>query len=112
MSSENPSHDKQRLVVPFRTADRAHRLRESLPCDHEYFDILSSPLSEDAALSDDDWRQRRVDNILALLKANAELRALAVRLSETLAARGLRGGNGLDQAPRIASVRAGNVARS
>lgn len=59
--------------------------------------MLSSPLREDTALSDDEWRQRSVDNILALLKANAELRALAVKLSDILAARGGWDANSLDK---------------
>ena len=63
--------------------------------------MLSSPLREEA-LSDDAWRQRSVDNILALLKANAELRALAVKLSEILTARIGVDSDILDQAARVA----------
>jgi hypothetical protein len=92
MNSEDPSHDKLPLVVPFHDADRVRRLHKSPPklppCDHEFHDVLSSPLREDKVMSDDEWRQRSVDNIMALLKANADLRALAVKLSDILAARG------------------------
>jgi hypothetical protein len=74
MSSEDRLRDRQPLVVPFRDADRVKRTRKSHHCDHEFLDVLASPLREDSALSDDDSRQRSVDNIMALLKANAELR--------------------------------------
>ncbi len=91
MNSEDPSHDKPQLVVSLQDADRMRRERKSQPrspaCDHEFNELLTSPLREDKALSDDEWRQRSVDNIMALLKANAELRALAVKLSDILAAR-------------------------
>src|ERR1700758_15442 len=97
MSSEDPSHDKQRLVVPFPNANSVRRQRKSPQHDHEFFDVLSSPRSEGKPLSDEEWRQRRIDNILALLKANAELRALAVKLSDILTARGGWDGNGLDK---------------
>jgi hypothetical protein len=104
MNSEDSSHSKHVLVVPFQDADRVRRLRKSptksQSGDHEFIDVLSQPLREDKAnkvMSDDEWRQRSVDNILALLKANAELRALAVKLSDILAARGGWDGNGLDK---------------
>lgn len=104
MSSEDPSHDK--FVMPFQDADRIRRRRQtppkSPPCDHEFLDVLSSPLREDRALTDDEWRQRSVDNILALLKANAELRALAVKLSDILAARAGWDRNGLPKAKEAA----------
>jgi hypothetical protein len=95
MNSEDPSHDKPQLVVSFQDADRLRRQRKSPVgspvCDHRFQDVLTSPLREDKAeartLSDDEWQQRSVDNIMALLKANAELRALAVKLSDILAAR-------------------------
>jgi hypothetical protein len=112
MSSENPAHNKQRLVVPFRDADSVRRLPKSLQCDHELFDVLSSPLREDSASSDDEWRERRIDNILALLKANAELRALAVKLSEMLAARGGWDGNSRERATKVATLHEGNRRRS
>ena len=112
MNSEDPSHDKQRLVVPFQNADHARPLRKSLQRDHEFHEVLSSPLSEDKALSDDEWRQRSVDNILALLKANAELRALAVKLSDILAARGGWDRDSVDKAARAASAHAQNPRRS
>ena len=107
MSSEDRLRDRQPLVVPFRDADRVKRTRKSHHCDHEFHDVLASPLREDSALSDDDSRQRSVDNIMALLKANAELRALAVKLSEILAARGLWHGSGLDQALKVGVSRTG-----
>jgi hypothetical protein len=88
MSIENPSRDKQRLVALLRESGSAVQPRKSLQPEHEFFDVLSLPLREDATMSDDERRQRSVDNMLALLKANAQLRALAVRLSEILAARG------------------------
>ncbi|HLG85286.1 MAG TPA: hypothetical protein VKY22_30170 [Bradyrhizobium sp.] len=111
MSSEDTSHSKHPLVVPFQDADRIRRLRKaaarstssshasSLACDQDFLDVLSAPLREDRAenrvISDEEWRHRNVDNILALLKANAELRALAVKLSDILAARCGWDGNSL-----------------
>jgi hypothetical protein len=112
MSSEDRLRDRQPLVVPFRDADGVKRTHKSHYCDHEFHDVLASPLSEDLALSDDESRQRSVDNILALLKANAELRALAVKLSEILAARGLWHGSGLDQALKVAVSHGGSSRRS
>jgi hypothetical protein len=112
MSSEDPSHNKQQLVVPFPDAGSARRLHKSLQSGHEFFDVLSSPLSEKDALSDEEWRQRRVDNILALLKANAELRALAVKLSDILAARGGWDTNSRDKAAKVAAPYARNLRRS
>ena len=107
MSSKNPSHDGQSLVVPFRYADG--HMGKSRHRDHEFHDVLASPLREDKAPSDDESRQQSVDNILALLKANAELRALAVRLSEILIARGLWQGNGLDQALKVGASQAASA---
>ena len=79
-------------------------------CDHEFNDVLTSPLREekaaDKALSDDEWRERSVDNIMALLKANAELRALAVKLSDILAARAGWEVNTLEKAAKAAQSRA------
>src|SRR5262249_52990588 len=72
MSSEDTPRDRQPLVVPFRGTDHMRRTHKSNHRDHEFHDVLTSPLSEDTALSDDESRQRSVDNILALLKANAE----------------------------------------
>jgi hypothetical protein len=112
MNSEDPSHDKQPLVMPFRSANGVRRLHKSPPRDHEFLDVLSLPLREDKTLSDDEWRQRSVDNILALLKANAELRALAVKLSDILAARGGWDRNSLDKAARPPSPHAQNPHRS
>ena len=118
MNSEDPSHDKEPLVVPFRTADGSRRPRtspaesakDSAARDRELLAVLASPLSEDRAasksMSDDEWRQRSVDNILALLKANAELRALAVKLSDILAARGGWDRNDLERAAKVAQPRA------
>jgi hypothetical protein len=113
MNSEDPSRDKHALIVPFHDADRVRRLHKSPPksppCDQEFHDVLSLPLREDRVenkvISDDEWRQRSVDNIMALLKANAELRALAVKLSDILAARGGWDRNSLDQATRAAPAR-------
>ena len=72
--------------------------------------MLTSPLREERAesrtLSDDEWRQRSVDNIMALLKANAELRALAVKLSDILAARAGWDLNTLEKAAKAAQSRA------
>jgi hypothetical protein len=101
MSSEDPSHNKQQLVVPFPNANGVRRQRKSPQHDHEFFEVLSSPLSEGKPLSDEEWRQRRIDNILALLKANAELRALAVKLSDILTARGGWNGKGLDKVEEL-----------
>jgi hypothetical protein len=112
MSSEDPSHNKHALVVPFQNAASIRRQPRSPLCDHEFLDVLSSPLSEDTALSDDEWQQRRIDNILALLKANAELRALAVKLSDILAARGGWDGSSLDQAKTVATAPARTPRRS
>ena len=106
MSSEDPSRNKQPLVVLFRNAERVP-LRKSP--DHEFFDVLSSPLSEAAALSDDEWKQRSIDNILLLLEANAKLRRLAVKLSDMLEAAGMA--NMLDKATRGPSPCAGNLRR-
>jgi hypothetical protein len=114
MNSEDPSHDKHALVVPFHDADRVRRLHKSpprlspksQPCDHELLDVLSSPLREDKMISDDEWRQRSVDNIMALLKANADLRALAVKLSDILAARGGWDRDDLEKATKVAHPRA------
>jgi hypothetical protein len=112
MSSEDTPRDRQSLVVPFRGTDHMRRTHKSHHRDQEFHDLLTSPLSEDTALSDDESRQRSVDNILALLKANAELRALAMKLSEILAARGLWHGSGLDHALRVAASHDGNSRRS
>lgn len=108
MSSDDRVRDTQPLVVPFADAEswrRSGHVRpdQSPSRDRAYFEMLSSPLREEAALTDDEWRQRSVDNIYALLKANAELRALAVKLSEILTARIGVDGNILDQAARVAA---------
>jgi hypothetical protein len=105
MKSEDPSHGKHALVVPFEDAERIKRLRKSPTaspsCDPEHLTLLSSLIRDDRpetkAMSDDEWRQRSVDNIMALLKANAELRALALKLSDILAARGGWDRNSLDK---------------
>jgi len=109
MSGENPSHNKQPLVVLFRNADSVLPLRKPPQRDHEFFDVLSSPLNETAVLSDDEWQQRSIDNILALLEANAKLRALAVKLTDILAAAGIA--NGLDKTARYPALHAGNLRR-
>jgi hypothetical protein len=106
MSSEDPSHNKQRLVVLFRNADNVPQRKSP---DHEYFDVLSSPLREAAALSDDQWKQRSIDNILALLEANAKLRRMAVKLSDMLETAGIA--NMLDKAARGPAQRQGNLRR-
>lgn len=111
MSSEDPSHNRQQLVVPFHDAESVRRPRQSLQSGHEFFDVLSSPLSEDTARSDDEWRQRNVDNILALLKANAQLRALAVKLSDILAARGGWNEDSIAKAVGDSASKAGNPRR-
>src|SRR5579872_7145303 len=110
MNSEDPSRDKPQLVVSFQDADRMRRQHRSPACDQEFHDVLTSPLREDKmgdnALSDDEWRQRSVDNIMALLKANAELRALAVKLSDILAARAGWDLSTLEKAAKAARSRA------
>jgi hypothetical protein len=113
MNSEDPLHGKPQLVVSFEDADRMRRQRtppksppRSPACDHEFHDVLSSPLREEKALSDDEWQQRSVDNIMALLKANAELRALAVKLSDILAARAGWDLNTLEKAAKAAQSHA------
>ena len=88
MSIEDPSRNKRQCAVLIRNADRLTPLRESVQRDHESFDVLSLPLKEAPALSDDEWQRRSIDNILSLLEANAKLRALAVRLSDILDATG------------------------
>jgi hypothetical protein len=109
MNGEDPSHDKPELVVSLQDAERMRRQRKSQPrsqvCDHEFQDVLTSPLREDRALSDDEWQRRSVDNIMALLKANAELRALAVKLSDILAARAGWDLNTLEKAAKAAQFR-------
>ncbi len=84
MSIEDRAHNKRRPVLLFQNADRLSRLRESPQRGDEFFDVLSSPLEEAATLPDSEWRRRRIDNVLALLEANARLRALAVKLSNML----------------------------
>jgi len=124
MNSEDPSRDKEPLVVPFRTAEGSRRPRtspaespkESAARDRELLAVLASPLREDRAtskpMSDDEWRQRSVDNILALLKANAELRALAVKLADILAARTGWDRSILDRATRAASAQTTRAGRN
>ena len=88
MSIEDPSRNKRQRVVLIRNADRVTPPRKSVQRDHESVDVLSLPLKEAPALSDDEWQRRSIDNILSLLEANAKLRALAVRLSDILDATG------------------------
>ncbi len=65
----------QRLVQQSKSSQRAGEL----------FELLSSSLGAPASPPPDDERQRDdVDNVSAVLEANARLRALALRLSNML----------------------------
>jgi hypothetical protein len=120
MSIEDPSRNKRQCAVLIRNADRLTPLRESVQRDHESFDVLSLPLNEAPALSDDEWQRRSIDNILSLLEANAKLRALAVRLSDILDAAGMANNldtknldtKNLDDSARDFAPRMGKLRRS
>ncbi len=83
-SGDDPPHDDARLGVPLGSDGRFVLTRESPNPVDEFFDLLSSNLEEPAGSSDDERQPRNADKVVALLEANAELRALALKLSDML----------------------------
>ena len=82
-SGDDPPHDDARLGVSLGNDGGGAPQRESSHRVDEFFDLLSSNLEESADSPDGDRRQN-TDNVVALLEANAQLRALARKLSNML----------------------------